>query len=231
MKTIRLPVGAVALLCAAQLHAQAASDVVCTGCVGTTDLANSAVTSGKIGSSAVTNAKIASGAVTGAKIKNGSVALDDLSLATQALLDAPIADLTTLRTSASATSIASKACPPNRLAVGASCDCDDVNGTRNYGVLFACQVTASGGVAGCYIESGTYDPFLPPPLATVTAVCLGAVTNDGTVWTPLSASSAAATIEPPMTGDEYQAPEHESASRAVHERVDRQLEKLQQRSR
>jgi hypothetical protein len=34
-----------------------------------------------------------------------------------------------------------------------------------------------------------------------------------------------------MTADEYQAPQRESASRAVQQRFDRQLETLQQRSR
>ena len=231
MKMIRLLVGAVAVLCVGQLHAQTASNVVCTGCVNTTDLASGSVASGRIANGAVTGAKIATGAVTAAKIKNGSVSFDDLSLDTQAQLDGAIVGLSTLRTSASATSIASKACASNRLAVAASCDCDDVNGTRNYGVLFACQVTASGAVAGCYIESGTYDPFLPPPLATVTAVCLGATLSDGTAWTPVAAASAATAVEPTVAGDEDQPPEHDSALQAMHDRVDRQLEKLQQRPR
>lgn len=45
-----------------------ATDVVCTGCVGTTDIANAAVTDTKLGASAVTSTKIADGAVTDAKI-------------------------------------------------------------------------------------------------------------------------------------------------------------------
>lgn len=45
-----------------------ATDLVCTGCVGTTDIANAAVTDTKLGTSAVTNTKIADGAVTDAKI-------------------------------------------------------------------------------------------------------------------------------------------------------------------
>lgn len=231
MEITRLLLGTLALLCVGQLHAQTASNVVCTGCVGTTDLANSSVTAGKIGSSAVTSAKIASSAVTGAKIKDASVAFGDLSLDVQALLGAPIAVLTTLKTSASATSVASKTCPSNRLAIAASCDCDSVDGTRNYGVLFACQVTASGGIAACFADSGTYDPYLPPPLATVTAVCLGAISNDGTIWTPLSASSAATMIEPQITAGEDQPIEHESALRAMQDRVDGQLEKVRQRPR
>lgn len=50
------------------MAAAAASDVVCNGCVGTTDIANSAVIEAKVGTSAVTNTKIADGAVTSAKI-------------------------------------------------------------------------------------------------------------------------------------------------------------------
>lgn len=50
------------------MAAAAASDVVCNGCVGTTDIAGVAVTEAKLGTSAVTNTKIADGAVTDAKI-------------------------------------------------------------------------------------------------------------------------------------------------------------------
>jgi|GEM_PF-2510756 hypothetical protein len=76
-----------------------ATDVQCTGCVGTSDLAGNAVTAAKIkdgevktadiGSSAVTSAKIASGgvgntdiasnAVTGDKIADGTIAYADVS--------------------------------------------------------------------------------------------------------------------------------------------------------
>lgn len=50
------------------MAASAASDVVCNGCVGSTDIADAAVTDAKLGTSAVTNTKIADGAVTDAKI-------------------------------------------------------------------------------------------------------------------------------------------------------------------
>jgi hypothetical protein len=50
----------------------AATDVVCSGCVGTTDIASSAVTSAKIGSGQVANSDIATNAVTGSKISDTS---------------------------------------------------------------------------------------------------------------------------------------------------------------
>src|SRR5918999_5008606 len=49
----------------------AASDLVCSGCVGTSDIADSAVTSSKIGSSQVSNSDLASSAVTTTKIGSG----------------------------------------------------------------------------------------------------------------------------------------------------------------
>jgi hypothetical protein len=56
----------------------AASDLVCSGCVGTSDIADSAVTSSKIGSGQVANSDIASNAVGSAKIGSGQVANSDL---------------------------------------------------------------------------------------------------------------------------------------------------------
>src|SRR5919109_52496 len=49
-----------------------ASDVVCSGCVGTTDIADSAVTGAKIGSGQVANSDIATSAVTSSKISDTS---------------------------------------------------------------------------------------------------------------------------------------------------------------
>jgi len=45
----------------------AASDVVCSGCVGTSDIADGAVTSAKIGSGQVANSELATSAVTSIK--------------------------------------------------------------------------------------------------------------------------------------------------------------------
>src|ERR671918_1304581 len=49
----------------------AATDLVCSGCVGTSDIADSAVTSAKIGSGQVANSDLASSAVTTTKIGSG----------------------------------------------------------------------------------------------------------------------------------------------------------------
>lgn len=71
--------------------AQTATDVVCTGCVGTTDIANSAVTSGKLGNNAVTTAKLGNNAVTTAKIADGTIVNADIS-DTAAIAASKIAD-------------------------------------------------------------------------------------------------------------------------------------------
>ena len=52
---------------------QQAANLVCSACVGSTDLANSAVTASKIGGGAVTNGKIAANAVNASKIATGAV--------------------------------------------------------------------------------------------------------------------------------------------------------------
>jgi hypothetical protein len=67
----------------------AATDLVCAGCVGTSDIADSAVTSAKIGSgqvkttdlgaSAVTSAKIGDGQVTSADIADGTISSTDIA--------------------------------------------------------------------------------------------------------------------------------------------------------
>jgi hypothetical protein len=67
----------------------AATDLVCSGCVGTTDIADSAVTSAKIGSGQVGNSDIANDAVGSAKIAAGQVGNSDL--ASNAVTSAKIA--------------------------------------------------------------------------------------------------------------------------------------------
>src|ERR671918_1113073 len=52
----------------------AATDLVCSGCVGTSDIADNAVTSSKIGSGQVGNTDIATDAITTTRIKNQQVA-------------------------------------------------------------------------------------------------------------------------------------------------------------
>jgi hypothetical protein len=57
----------------------AATDLVCSGCVGTSDIADNAITSAKIGSGQVAVTDIATDAVTSTKIKNQQVATNDLA--------------------------------------------------------------------------------------------------------------------------------------------------------
>jgi hypothetical protein len=68
----------------------AATDLICDGCVGTTDIANGAVTSAKIGSGQVRNSDIGGNAVTSAKIADGTVVSTDM--ADQAIISTKIAD-------------------------------------------------------------------------------------------------------------------------------------------
>ena len=204
---IRLQMALVfSLLVSSLATAQTASNVVCTGCVGTGDMANAAVTTGKIADGAVqtidmadgivTTQKIkdltigaidlANGAVTTGKIRDGAVAFADLSPEVNDFLGGAIEQLTWVQTSISGVGTAAVECPSDKFIVSASCGCDDQNGTRNYGVLFHCKVAGTGAVAGCFPEAGTYTPFLPDPAASVTAVCLGATSANGTPWLPLS---------------------------------------------
>ena len=70
----------VLLLFSTKVFAQTASDVVCTGCVGSTDIATNGVAAANIATNAVTAAKIQSNAVTTAKILDGTIANADISL-------------------------------------------------------------------------------------------------------------------------------------------------------
>jgi hypothetical protein len=60
----------------------AATDLICDQCVGTTDIANGAVTSGKIGGGQVKNSDIAGNAVTSGKIADGQVFSSDIAAVT-----------------------------------------------------------------------------------------------------------------------------------------------------
>jgi len=81
--------------------------------------------------------------------------------------------------------VASASCPVDTIVGSAQCDCDYASGTRNFGVLFVCQVAGNGGVAGCFPEGATYDPGLPSAIATVTLVCVSGVQNNGTPIIPV----------------------------------------------
>ena len=73
--------GALLLACmsAGAAWGQQANNLVCSACVQESDLANGAVTSGKIGGGAVTNGKIANSAVNSVKIATGAVTAPKLA--------------------------------------------------------------------------------------------------------------------------------------------------------
>lgn len=66
-----------------------------------------------------------------------------------------------------------------RIPVTVSCECDNANGTRNFGVLFSCTVSGTGAVAACFDAAASFNPQLATPLAVIRAVCLGARTAGG----------------------------------------------------
>jgi hypothetical protein len=172
---------------AAVAHAQA-NDLDCNHCVDPKDIATGAVRTNKIAPKAVTAKQIRSGAVTTYKIKNGAVTTPKLSPEVSDAIDQALGGLLFQKPSASdGSGVAGTLCPANSLIASANCDCSDEQQTRNFGVLFVCQVAGNGGVAGCFNEAGTYNSLLPTPLATVTLVCVSGVQNDGTSIEPIFA--------------------------------------------
>jgi hypothetical protein len=81
-------------------------------------------------------------------------------------------------TSLEGTTVATASCPANTLVMSANCACDSAGG-RNLGSLFVCDISGNGGVVGCYLEYGSYNPSLLSPRGRVTVQCLGAIANDG----------------------------------------------------
>jgi hypothetical protein len=67
-----------------------ATDLICDKCVGTSDIADSAVTSAKIGSGQVKNSDMGNNAVTSGKILDGTIVSGDM--ANQAIISTKIAD-------------------------------------------------------------------------------------------------------------------------------------------
>ncbi len=175
------------LLVASLAAAQAATDVACTRCVNNGDLANQAVTSDKIQDGGIKAIDIAASAVKNANLNNGAVTFGKLAPGVRDALDGAIANLTTVTVEdAVIGDVAGAECPSGRIAVSASCICDNDNGNSNYGVLFACAVDGNGAVAACFDEAGTFNQTLESPVAIVQAVCLGAESTDGTPWVPTS---------------------------------------------
>jgi hypothetical protein len=112
----------------------------------------------------------------------------------------------------SAPGVTSASCPANSLVVSANCDCDGDGTTRNFGILFGCQVAGNGGVAGCFPEGITFDPFIGDPTVTINIVCAGALRNDGTVITPVLFSETAS-----LSSSQKSAPISENSKTASDE--------------
>lgn len=170
--------------------AQTATDLTCTSCVGETDIASQAVTTAKIADGTIKAADIQNGSVTSDKIANGTVAKKDLTAQLAGLIDNAVTNITIQRVAVSAGGVAGAECPSGRIPVSASCECDDANGARNFGVLFSCTISGTGAVSACFDEALSFNEQLPAPLAIVRAVCLGATTADGTPWVPTSTGLA-----------------------------------------
>lgn len=199
IRTFLIAIAPIALLgLGAEVHAQA-SDVVCDKCINSSDIAGGAVatsklkkqavTKAKLADKAVTTTKIAGGAVTSGKIKNGAVTFGKLSSNVADSINGSIGGLILEQTSVvDGSGVAGHVCPVNTLVGSANCDCEGDGETRNFGVLFGCQLAGNGGVAGCFPEGTLFDPLLPSPLATITLLCVSAVQNDGTPIVPMPVS-------------------------------------------
>lgn len=211
-----------ALAFSAIATAQSATDVTCTSCVGETDIANQAVTSAKIANGTIATADIKLSAITSDRIKNQTIVMSDLAPALQDALGSAISNLTVLRVSASGGGVVGATCPSGRIPVAASCECDNANGTRNFGVLFGCTVGGTGAAAGCFEEARSFNPTLPAPLAIVRAICLGAETVDGTPWVPTSTGLAVDT----GSASESQAADHARWMKEQHEAFEAVLAKF-----
>ncbi len=175
-----------------------ATDVQCTGCVGASDLASSAVTSTKLASSAVTSTKITSNAVTSSKIADGTVAKADLaanSVDSSKIVDGSVQNVdlgngvvTNTNSAANAVTgdkvtdetITYPDVSKNFIAVEHRDDCNcggtgwDPDGTKYYGIIFDDRITPNS------VVSVSYPLF---PLYTC-----GIQTNQGyaTVYCPLA---------------------------------------------
>jgi hypothetical protein len=140
------------------------------------------------------------------KIRNGSLDEREFTPALQAFLGASLANITTLPVSATDLGVASVECPADRIPVSANCICDNDDGNSNFGVLFGCTIAGTGAVAGCFSESGTFNPNLSNPVAIVVATCLGGESADGTPWLPIpsvgSADGQAFARSKPSAGDQ-----------------------------
>ena len=118
--------------------------------------------------------------------------------------------------SSNSAAVSSALCPAGTLVTGVGCDCSSQSGSRNFGVLFFCNLGGNGGVAGCFPEGTTFDPNKPVPLASITVKCLGATQTDGDSLTPATSKSLAAKdeLERSLSEVDAQAQTHETLLRS-----------------
>ena len=91
------------------------------------------------------------------------------------------AEIDFLYITSTATGVSSAFCPADTIGISANCHCEGDGTTVNFGVLFGCDVGPGGAVGGCLSEAITWNPLLPEPTVSTTAVCVSAILVDGTV--------------------------------------------------
>ena len=180
--TVAVATFASLLLSSSLSVAQNATNLVCTECVGSSDIATGAVRSDDLSTNAITTTKI----------KNNTVTFNKLSVGVKAALDSAVANFFLVRVYSQAASITGAECPVDTYAVSANCGCSDNGGLNNYGFVGLCASFEIGSVAGCLSDGALFDPNLPEPLAEVEAVCLGAITTNGSPWVPSPLANASA---------------------------------------
>jgi len=114
--------------------------------------------------------------------------------------------------------VATATCPANSVAMSANCNCDYVNGTRNLGVLIACQVAGNGGVAACLPEGVLYKSSLPLPRTNIKLICLAGQRIDGSTIAPVPLASGTEGAGRQKTSKE-QADELDAATKAARDQV------------
>ena len=211
---------AVALLLAQPAAGQTATDLACSQCVGSSDIANEAVGSGKIADGSIKSNDLAANAVKTPNLNNGSVTFNKLATGVRGALDGAIADMTFTRVYNADESIVGVECPVDTIAVSASCGCHSNEGNNNVGMLDLCTSLDVGSIAACLPDGATFDPQLPDPVAEVEAVCMGATTTDGSIWIP-TISEPAVDVQSPGAQLEWRKRQY-AAYEAVRARAEKE---------
>lgn len=165
-------------------QAVTADDVVCNKCVQQKDIDFGAIGTGRLQKQSVTSDRLAPDAVgmtaidpTEVQVRVGgecpfgsaiSAINEDGSIQCSNLIMATVSS-----TDSQGQGISAVDCPAGTAIMSANCSCESANNTRNLGTLFFCQVSSNSGLVGCLEDYPIFNPTLPPPFATVTAVCLG----------------------------------------------------------